>query len=74
MNLSKELMKGDMQGAAVVLSSMLAISKLGLKINVCASIPLTENMPSGTATKPGDVVFAMNGKSIEVNNTDAEGF
>ncbi|KAJ3059666.1 hypothetical protein HDU99_006252 [Rhizoclosmatium hyalinum] len=67
------LMKGDMGGAAVVVGAIEAIAKLGLPINVVACIPLTENMPSGTATKPGDVVFAMNGKSIEVDNTDAEG-
>ncbi|KAJ3005663.1 UNVERIFIED_CONTAM: bleomycin hydrolase [Siphonaria sp. JEL0065] len=67
------LMKGDMGGAAVVLGAMEAIAKLHLKINVVACIPLTENMPSGTATKPGDVVIARNGKSIEVDNTDAEG-
>ncbi|KAI9335272.1 peptidase M17, leucyl aminopeptidase, partial [Obelidium mucronatum] len=67
------LMKGDMGGAAVVVGAMEAIAKLQLPINVVACIPLTENMPSGTATKPGDVVIAMNGKSIEVDNTDAEG-
>ncbi|ORY50839.1 hypothetical protein BCR33DRAFT_780745 [Rhizoclosmatium globosum] len=67
------LMKGDMGGAAVVVGAIEAIAKLGLPINVVACIPLTENMPSGTATKPGDVVFAMNGKSIEVVDTDAEG-
>ncbi|KAJ3344879.1 hypothetical protein HDU83_004634 [Entophlyctis luteolus] len=66
-------MKGDMGGAAVVVGAMEAIVRLKLPINVVACIPLTENMPSGTATKPGDVVFAMNGKSIEVDNTDAEG-
>jgi aminopeptidase len=59
-------MKGDMGGAAVVLSAMWAIAKLQLPINVVAAIPLTENMPSGIATKPGDVVNAMNGKTIEV--------
>jgi len=42
-------------------------------VNIIGLIPLTENMPSGTATKPGDVVYAMNGKSIQINNTDAEG-
>ncbi|KAJ3066674.1 hypothetical protein HDU98_010045 [Podochytrium sp. JEL0797] len=67
------LMKGDMGGAAVVTGAMEAIAKLQLPINIVACIPMTENMPSGTATKPGDVVIAMNGKSIEVDNTDAEG-
>jgi cytosol aminopeptidase len=67
------LMKGDMGGAAVVLATIQAIAALDLKVNVVAAIPLTENMPSGHATKPGDVVVARNGKSIEVDNTDAEG-
>ncbi|KAJ3325938.1 bleomycin hydrolase [Boothiomyces sp. JEL0866] len=67
------MMKGDMGGAAVVLSSLHGIASLGLPLNVVASIPLTENMPSGSATKPGDVVIASNGLSIEVDNTDAEG-
>ncbi|RHZ45266.1 hypothetical protein Glove_682g36 [Diversispora epigaea] len=66
-------MKGDMGGAAAVSSAFYGISKLGLPINVVATIPLCENMPSGRATKPGDVVKAMNGKSIEIDNTDAEG-
>ncbi|KAJ3303289.1 hypothetical protein HDV03_004027 [Kappamyces sp. JEL0829] len=66
-------MKGDMGGAACVLSTMWGISQLALPVNVVACIPLTENMPSGTATKPGDLVVAANGLSIEVDNTDAEG-
>ncbi|RIB09118.1 cytosol aminopeptidase [Gigaspora rosea] len=66
-------MKGDMGGAAAVSSAIYGIAKLGLPINVVVSVPLCENMPSGHATKPGDVVKAMNGKSIEVDNTDAEG-
>ncbi|KAL2919921.1 hypothetical protein HK105_200838 [Polyrhizophydium stewartii] len=66
-------MKGDMGGAACVLSATWGIAKLGLPINLTTVIPLTENMPSGKATKPGDVVTAMNGKTIEVDNTDAEG-
>ncbi|KAI9366774.1 hypothetical protein DFJ73DRAFT_805448 [Zopfochytrium polystomum] len=66
-------MKGDMGGAAVVLSAILAIARLRLPHNVVVAIPLTENMPSGHATKPGDVVIARNGLSIEVDNTDAEG-
>ncbi|KAF8792280.1 cytosol aminopeptidase-like isoform X2 [Argiope bruennichi] len=66
-------MRADMGGAACVTGTILAASKLKLKVNVKGFIPLTENMPSGKATKPGDVVFAMNGKSIQVDNTDAEG-
>ena len=67
------LMKADMGGAAVVLSAIHAIASKSLPVNVVAGIPLTENMPSGTATKPGDVVVARNGLSIEIDNTDAEG-
>ncbi|KAI7885453.1 cytosol aminopeptidase family, catalytic domain-containing protein [Mucor mucedo] len=67
------LMKGDMGGAATVAGALYGICKLQLPINVIAVTPLCENMPSGTATKPGDVVKAMNGKSIEVLDTDAEG-
>ncbi|KAI9251471.1 cytosol aminopeptidase family, catalytic domain-containing protein [Phascolomyces articulosus] len=67
------LMKGDMGGAATVAATMYGISKLKLPVNVVAVTPLAENLPSGRATKPGDVVRAMNGKSIEVINTDAEG-
>jgi aminopeptidase len=67
------MMKGDMGGAACVLSAMWAIASLRIPKNVSCFIPLTENMPSGSATKPGDVVIARNGLSIEVDNTDAEG-
>ena len=67
------LMKGDMGGAATVAGALYGISKLKLPINIVAMIPLCENMPSGVATKPGDVFKASNGKSIEVLNTDAEG-
>ncbi|KAI8368485.1 cytosol aminopeptidase family, catalytic domain-containing protein [Blakeslea trispora] len=67
------LMKGDMGGAATVAGALYGISKLKLPVNIVAMIPLCENMPSGVATKPGDVFKAMNGKSIEVLNTDAEG-
>ena len=66
-------MKGDMSGAAIVLSTMWAIQQLKLPIKVVAGIPLTENMPSGDATRPSDVVKAMNGKTVEIGNTDAEG-
>jgi aminopeptidase len=66
-------MKGDMGGAACVNSALIAISKLKLPINVVAISALTENMPSGNAVKPGDVHMAMNGKTVEIDNTDAEG-
>ncbi|WP_322797151.1 leucyl aminopeptidase [Tepidiforma sp.] len=68
-----EAMKADMTGAASVIAAAWAIARLGAKVNVLAIAPCTENMPSGSATKPGDVVRAMNGRTIEVINTDAEG-
>lgn len=68
-----EEMKYDMCGGANVIGATLAIAKLKLKINVITLVPATENLVSGSATKPGDVHFARNGKSFEVNNTDAEG-
>jgi leucyl aminopeptidase len=68
-----QAMKGDMSGGAAVISAMWAIGRLKPTINVTAVVPATENMPSGSATKPGDVVRAMSGKTIEVVNTDAEG-
>ncbi|MCA9856473.1 MAG: cytosol aminopeptidase, partial [Dehalococcoidia bacterium] len=68
-----EAMKGDMSGAASVLGAIYAIARLKLPVNVMAVAPCTENMPSGSATKPGDVVYAMDGTAIEVINTDAEG-
>ncbi|MGI9342724.1 MAG: leucyl aminopeptidase [Gammaproteobacteria bacterium] len=66
-------MKFDMCGAAAVIGCMKTISDLKLSINVVGVVPACENLPSGIATKPGDVVTAMNGKTIEVLNTDAEG-
>jgi leucyl aminopeptidase len=68
-----EEMKGDMSGGAAVIAAMGAIALLKPPIDVIAVVPATENMPGGNATKPGDVLRAMNGKSIEVINTDAEG-
>ncbi|MFN8582849.1 MAG: M17 family peptidase N-terminal domain-containing protein [Gemmatimonadaceae bacterium] len=68
-----EFMKFDMCGAAGVLGAMEAIARLKLRVNVVGLIGATTNMPSGTAIKPGDVVKASNGKSIEIINTDAEG-
>lgn len=66
-------MKYDMFGAASVIATFCAAAELKLPINLKALVPTCENMPSGSATKPGDVVKAMNGISIEVLNTDAEG-
>jgi leucyl aminopeptidase len=66
-------MKGDMSGGAVVIAAIGAIAALKLKINVTAIVPATENLPGGKALKPGDVLKASNGKTIEVVNTDAEG-
>jgi leucyl aminopeptidase len=66
-------MKMDMSGAAAVLQAVGAIAELELPVDVIAVIPSTENMPSGTATKPGDIITQYNGKTVEVNNTDAEG-
>ncbi|HET7574616.1 MAG TPA: M17 family metallopeptidase, partial [Solirubrobacterales bacterium] len=66
-------MKFDMSGGAAVLESIDAIAQLALPVTITAVVPATENMPSGHAVKPGDIVTALNGKTIEVNNTDAEG-
>jgi leucyl aminopeptidase len=66
-------MKMDMSGAAAVLETVSALAKLEIPIDVLAVIPATENLPSGTAVKPGDIITQLNGKTVEVNNTDAEG-
>ncbi len=66
-------MKGDMAGAAAVISAMQVIAALKPAINVTALVSSTENMPSGTAYRPGDILRIMNGKTIEIVNTDAEG-
>ena len=66
-------MKYDMCGAASVLGTVQAIAEMGLKLNVVGIIPSCDNMPSGTATKPGDIVTSMSGQTIEILNTDAEG-
>ena len=66
-------MKGDMGGAAAVLGAMQAIAALKPNINVTALVPTCENMPSGTAYRPGDILRISNGKTIEIVNTDAEG-
>jgi leucyl aminopeptidase len=66
-------MKYDMGGAASVLGTFRAIGEMNLKLNVIGVIASCENMPSGRATKPGDIVTSMNGLTIEILNTDAEG-
>jgi leucyl aminopeptidase len=66
-------MKCDMSGAAAVLAATFAIAQLGLDIAVTTYAPMAENMPSGSATRPGDVLTMYGGKTVEVLNTDAEG-
>src|ERR1039457_6121920 len=66
-------MKFDMSGGAAVLEAVAAIARLQLPVKLVAVVGATENLPSGRAIKPGDIVTAKNGKTIEVNNTDAEG-
>ena len=68
-----ERMKDDMAGGAAVAGAMCALARLNAPFHVIGIIPTTENMPSGTATRPGDVVRGANGKTVEVINTDAEG-
>jgi leucyl aminopeptidase len=66
-------MKGDMTGAAVMLSTIICAAKLKLPLNIVTLIPSTENMPSGTAYKPGDIITTRKGLTVEIINTDAEG-
>ena len=66
-------MKADMSGAAVVAGTILAAAKAELPINIVGIIPSAENMPSGSSMRPGDIIITASGKSIEVDNTDAEG-
>ena len=68
-----EAMKQDMSGGAAVIAAIGAIARLQPPVNVTAIVPATENMPGGNAIKPGDILTAMNGTTIEVINTDAEG-
>lgn len=68
-----EAMKMDMCGAGAVIGAFDAISRLKLKVNIVGLIPLVENMPSGDALKPGDIIKSYSGKTVEVRNTDAEG-
>ncbi len=66
-------MKMDMAGAAAVLGTMQAVAELKLPVNLVAVVPAVENLPSGTAYRPGDILTSLSGKTIEVLNTDAEG-
>lgn len=66
-------MKYDMTGAATILNAIIGIARLKVKVHTTAYLCLAENMPSGTATRPGDVIKVRNGKTVEVTNTDAEG-
>jgi len=66
-------MKFDMSGGAAAISAISAIARLGLPVRIVGVVGATENLPSGRSVKPGDIVVAANGKTIEVNNTDAEG-
>ena len=68
-----EKMKYDMAGGAVVLAVVKAASQMRLPVNLVGILPATENLPGGTATKPGDIVTSLSGKTIEIVNTDAEG-
>ncbi|MEU5212330.1 leucyl aminopeptidase [Streptomyces sp. NPDC020742] len=68
-----ETMKCDMSGAAAVFAAVVAAARLGLRVNVTGWLALAENMPSGSATRPGDVLTMYSGKTVEVLNTDAEG-
>jgi leucyl aminopeptidase len=68
-----ETMKCDMSGAAAVFAAVVAAARLGLEVNVTGWLALAENMPSGSATRPGDVLHMYSGKTVEVLNTDAEG-
>ena len=66
-------MKSDMSGAAAVAATMITAAKLKVPLNIVGVIPLVENMPSGKATRPGDIIQSYAGKTIEIGNTDAEG-
>jgi leucyl aminopeptidase len=66
-------MKGDMSGAAAVAATICAAAELGLNVNITAYMCIAENMVSSTATRPADILTMYNGRTVEVNNTDAEG-
>ena len=68
-----EEMKADMSGAAAAIAATLAVARMRLPVNLVTLVPATENLPSGSSLKPGDILTALNGKTIEVINTDAEG-
>jgi leucyl aminopeptidase len=68
-----ELMKYDKSGACAVIATMVAVARLGLPLHVVGIAALAENMPSGKAYRPGDIVTMANGKTVEILNTDAEG-
>ncbi|GAA3389417.1 leucyl aminopeptidase [Streptomyces roseoviridis] len=70
---ANEIMKRDMSGAAAVFAAVLAVARLGLAVNVTGWLALAENMPSGSALRPGDVLRMYGGRTVEVLNTDAEG-
>lgn len=70
---SMETMKMDMAGAAAVAATLISAARTQLKVNLIGVMPLVENMPSGKATRPGDIVKSFEGKTIEIGNTDAEG-
>ncbi|MDI6687318.1 MAG: leucyl aminopeptidase [Desulfobacterales bacterium] len=70
---SMEDMKTDMSGAAAVAATLITAAKLKLNVKVVGVIPIVENMPSGSASRPGDVVKSYDGKTVEIGNTDAEG-
>jgi leucyl aminopeptidase len=70
---SMETMKSDMAGAAATLGTLLAAAKLKLGVHVVGYLPMAENMPSGTAIRPSDILTMYGGKTVEVLNTDAEG-
>ena len=72
-SLHMEDMKGDMAGGAAVIEATGAIAELGLPVRVLTVAAASENMPSGHAYRPGDIITAANGKTIEITNTDAEG-
>ena len=66
-------MKADMSGAAAVAATLLTLARLKSNVHVIGAIPIVENMPSGKATRPGDIVSSYSGKTVEIGNTDAEG-
>ena len=66
-------MKSDMSGAAAVAATLISAAKINPKVNLIGAIPIVENMPSGQATRPGDIIRSYAGKTIEIGNTDAEG-